>query len=299
LGSKQASQKEKAVIVTELRHNHNLKHLLHLAGLARSSYYYHTKSISFLDKHVNLVKHVIDIYNKHKGLYGYRRITLALRKELGIPVNFKTIAKIMKKSNLKSIIRVKKYRSFRGDVGKTAENILQRNFKATEPDQKWATDVTEFNVKGNKLYLSPIIDLFNGEIISYNLSTSPNYKQTSDMLDKAFKKRKKESKAHIQTILHSDQGWQYRLQKYQHKLKANNIIQSMSRKGNCLDNAIIENFFGVLKSELFYLKKYTSIIELSKEIKDYIKYYNNDRIRINLNGMSPIEYRAHYIKNIA
>jgi len=119
------------------------------------------------------------------------------------------------------------------------------------------------------------------------------------MLDKAFKRRKKDNKEHMETILHSDQGWQYRLLKYQDKLKDNNIIQSMSRKGNCLDNAIIENFFGVLKSELFYLKKYTSILELAKEIRQYIKYYNNERIWINLNGMSPVEYRAHHIKNIA
>lgn len=252
-----------------------------------------------MDKHVNLVKYVVDIYNKNKGLYGYRRITFALRKELGVPVNFKTIAKIMKELNLKSIIRAKKYKSFKGDVGKAAENILQRNFKATEPHQKWATDVTEFNVKGNKLYLSPIIDLFNGEIISYNLSTSPNFKQTLDMLNKAFRRRNKDKVTSIKTILHSDQGWQYRMKKYQNKLKQNQIIQSMSRKGNCLDNAIIENFFGVLKSELFYLKKYNSILELTNEIKEYIKYYNNERIRINLNGMSPVEYRAHYIKKIA
>ena len=205
----------------------------------------------------------------------------------------------MKELGLKSVIRIKKYKSFKGNVGKAAENILERDFKATQPHQKWATDVTEFNVRGNKLYLSPIIDLFNGEIISYNLSNSPNYKQTLDMLDKAFKRRKKDNKTHMKTILHSDQGWQYRMQKYQDKLKDNKIIQSMSRKGNCLDNAIIENFFGVLKAELFYQKKYTSILELNKEIKDYIKYYNNERIRINLNGMSPVEYRAHYIKNIA
>lgn len=205
----------------------------------------------------------------------------------------------MKQSGLKSVIRVKKYRSFKGDVGKVAENILQRNFKATGPHQKWATDVTEFNVKGNKLYLSPIIDLFNGEIISYNLSTSPNFKQILEMLNEAFKRRKKDKVTVIKTILHSDQGWQYRMQSYQKKLKKNKITQSMSRKGNCLDNAIIENFFGVLKSELFYLKKYNSILELTNEIKEYIKYYNNERIRINLNGMSPVEYRAHYDKKIA
>ncbi|MHC5202399.1 IS3 family transposase, partial [Myroides sp. LJL119] len=260
---------------------------------------YHTKSINFLDKHAELGKHVTRIFKKNRGLYGYRRVTLLLRKELKTAVNFKTVAKLMKQLGHKSVIRVKKYKSFKGDVGKAAENILKRDFKATRPHQKWATDVTEFNFKGSKLYLSPIIDLFNGEIISYNLSTSPNYKQTLDMLSKAFKRRRKDKATNMETILHSDQGWQYRLQRYQDKLKKNNTKQSMSRKGNCLDNAIIENFFGVLKSELFYLKKYNSILELTQEIKQYIKYYNNERIRINLNGMSPVEYRAHYIKKIA
>ncbi|MHC5309689.1 IS3 family transposase, partial [Myroides sp. LJL116] len=274
--------------MTELRRIHKLEYLLHLAGLARSTYYYHTKSIDFLDKHAELGKHVTRIFNKHKGLYGYRRVTLLLRKELKTAVNFKTVAKLMKQLGHKSVIRVKKYKSFKGDVGKAADNILKRDFNATKPHQKWATDVTEFNVKGNKLYLSPIIDLFNGEIISYNLSTSPNYHQILNMLNKAFKRRRKDKATNIETILHSDQGWQYRLQRYQDKLKNNNIKQSMSRKGNCLDNAIIENFFGVLKSELFYLKKYNSILELTQEIKQYIKYYNNERIRINLNGMSPV-----------
>lgn len=252
-----------------------------------------------MDKHADLVKDVKRVYQKHKGLYGYRRITLTLRKTLEKAVNYKTVAKIMSTLNLKSVIRVKKYKSYKGEVGKAAENILKRSFKAQNPHEKWVTDVTEFKVDGKKIYLSPVMDLFNGEIISYNISTSPNYVQIVDMLDKAFKRRKKDKKEHVETIFHSDQGWQYRLQKYQDTLKDNNIIQSMSRKGNCLDNAIIENFFGVLKSELFYLKKYTSIKELTKEIKEYIKYYNNERIRTNLNGMSPVEYRAHYIKNIA
>lgn len=272
---------------------------MHIAELARSSYYYHTKSVCFIDKHADLVRHVIACYQKHKGRYGYRRVTLALRNTLDKAVNYKTIAKIMRLLKLKSVIRVKKYKSYKGDVGIAAANILQRNFKADNPYEKWVTDVTEFKVAGSKLYLSPIMDLFNGEIISYNISTSPNYKQVEDMLDKALTRRKKEGKDHIKTILHSDQGTLYRLKIYQNLLKDNEIIQSMSRKGNCLDNAIIENFFGVLKSELFYLKKYRSILELTKDIIEYIKYYNDKRIRTNLNGMSPVEYRAHQIKNIA
>lgn len=196
----------------------------------------------------------------------------------------------MRESGLRSLIRSKKYCSYKGDTGTVAPNVLKRVFKSERPDQKWATDVTEFKVKDQKLYLSPIIDLFNGEIVSYNLSQSANFKQVTDMLKTAF--RKLDCKTDL--ILHSDQGWQYQMKAYQHMLKGKGITQSMSRKGNCLDNAIIENFFGTIKSELFYLKKYDSVQQLSKEIKQYITYYNNDRIRINLNGMSPVQYRAHH-----
>lgn len=146
---------------------------------------------------------------------------------------------------------------------------------------------------GKKLYLSPIIDLFNGEIISYELSERPHFDQVINMLKNSFEKISNSTNL----ILHSDQGWQYQMKQYQQLLKENGIIQSMSRKGNCLDNAVIENFFGILKSELFYLKKYESINQLKCEIIDYINYYNNDRIKLNLKGMSPIQYRAHHYQN--
>ena len=199
----------------------------------------------------------------------------------------------MKLLGLKSIIRLKKYKSYKGELGKISPNILKRNFKATAPNQKWATDVTEFNVAGNKLYLSPIIDLFNQEIISYELTERPVFNLIVAMLKKAFKKIPNNTKL----VLHSDQGWQYQMKQYQYLLKQKGIKQSMSRKGNCLDNAIIENFFGILKSEMFYTQKFKSIEELKNEIKEYIKYYNTDRIKSNLNKMSPIKYRAHYYQN--
>lgn len=233
------------------------------------------------------------IYHRHKGRFGYRRITLAM-KEKGIIINHKTVLRLMKILGLKSIIRVKKYRSYRGNLGKTAPNILERNFTTNQPNRKWATDVTEFNVSGNKLYLSPIIDLFNGEIISYELAERPVFAQIVTMLKKSFKKIKNTENI----ILHSDQGWQYQMKAYQHLLKEKGIVQSMSRKGNCLDNAIIENFFGTLKSEMFYTKKFTTIEELKKEIKEYIHYYNNDRIRLNLKGKSPVQYRTLSYQNI-
>jgi transposase InsO family protein len=276
----------------ELRHKYDLAILLNCLHMARSSYYYYVKQSGNPDKYFEIKTTIQSIYHKHKGRLGYRRITLLLRQQ-GQIINHKTVLRLMNSLKLKSLIRVKKYKSYKGEQGKIAPNVLNRAFKAEKPNQKWATDVTEFNVSGKKLYLSPVIDLYNQEIISYELSESPNFKSIMTMLDKAFKKVNT-----TQTLLiHSDQGWQYQMKQYQHLLQEKGVTQSMSRKGNCLDNAIIENFFGILKTELFYLKKYNSILQLKKEIKEYINYYNNDRIKLNLNGMSPIQYRAHYYRN--
>ncbi|MDO3695231.1 IS3 family transposase [Wenyingzhuangia sp. chi5] len=271
----------------ELRHKYDLSVLLHHAKMARSSFYYHLQKNKKPDKYEFIKRFITQIYHQHKGRYGYRRITLVLNNR-GIIINHKTVLRLMKSMGLKSLIRVKKYRSYRGVQGKIAPNILKRNFKASKPNQKWATDITEFKVKGQKLYLSPIIDLCSREIISYQISRSPNFKQITQMLGKAFR-----SHTATNVLLHSDQGWQYQMKKYQNILKKNKMILSMSRKGNCLDNAIIENFFGTLKSELFYLKQWNSIEQLEKEINEYICYYNNDRISSFLKGMSPIKYRAH------
>ena len=276
----------------ELRCQYDLKLLLNLTNMARSTFYYYQNQSKLPDKYSVIKELIKSIYHKHKGRYGYRRITDEMKNK-GFIINHKTVLRLMKLLGLKSLIRIKKYKSYKGEQGKIVPNILERNFKATAPNQKWATDVTEFNVSGNKLYLSPIIDLFNQEIISYELTERPVFNQVVMMLKKAFKKIPNNTNL----TLHSDQGWQYQMKQYQHLLKEKGIIQSMSRKGNCLDNAIIENFFGILKSELFYLKKYKSINELKQEIIEYIKYYNNDRIKSNLNKMSPIKYRAHYYQN--
>lgn len=259
--------------------------------MARSTFYYHSKRVGQPDKYEQLKGQINRLYHDHKGRFGYRRITLQLQRN-GMNINHKTVLRLMREMQLKSLIRVKKYRSYRGSLGKIAPNILNRGFKAQGPMQKWATDVTEFKVRGNKLYLSPIIDLFNQEIISYAITDRPVFKGVMDMLKKALPL----AKAASQLVLHSDQGWQYQMRQYQQLLKANGISQSMSRKGNCLDNAVMENFFGTLKAELFYLKEYKSTQQLKEDIKEYINYYNNERIKLNLNGMSPIQYRAHYNK---
>jgi transposase InsO family protein len=276
----------------ELRPTFDLEVLLNQTDMARSSYYYHEKRSELTDKYDCVKELITQVFHHHKGRYGYRRITLDLQNK-GIVINHKTVLRLMKVMGLKSIIRVKKYKSYKGEQGRIAPNILNRKFKSEHPDQKWATDLTEFNVSGKKLYLSPIIDMFNGEIVSYELSERPNFNQIIAMLSKSFKKIPDKTNL----ILHSDQGWQYQMKQYQRILTGKGIRQSMSRKGNCLDNAVIENFFGTLKSELFYLKQYRSITQLKSEIVEYIDYYNNERISENLKGMSPTQYRAHYYLN--
>jgi transposase InsO family protein len=229
---------------------------------------------------------IIAIYYENQGRYGYRRITMELHNR-GYDINHKTVQRLMKDLNIKCMVRIKKYRSYKGEVGKIAPNLIQRDFKATAPNQKWTTDVTEFSLFGTKLYLSPILDMYNSEIISYNLSERPVLGQVMDMLDKAFAK----IPDNTNLIFHSDQGWQYQHKQYQKRLADKGIRQSMSRKGNCLDNSIMENFFGLLKSELFYLREFSSIEEFKIELERYIDYYNNRRIKSKLKGLSPVQYR--------
>lgn len=196
--------------------------------------------------------------------------------------------RLMKLAHLTCMLRVKKYHSYRGEVGKIAPNLLKRDFKAMKPNLKWVTDITQFKLFDQKLYLSPILDLFNGEIISYTLSKSPNFQQITDMLQSAFLKIPNDS--HL--LLHSDQGWNYQMRAYQKMLKDKGIRQSMSRKGNCYDNSVMENFFGILKSEFYYNKRFSSIEQFTKELSEYIDYYNNHRIRVKLKGLSPVQFRT-------
>ena len=217
---------------------------------------------------------------------------MALRNE-GIVINHKKVYKLMKLYGIKCEVRLKKYRSYRGTTGKVATNVLQRNFRADMPNKKWATDLTEFSLFGEKLYLAPVLDLFNGEIISYNLSKSPDLQLVVTMINNAIA-----NKSSLRgLILHSDQGWHYQHNIYQNILKQNGIVQSMSRKGNCLDNAVVENFFGLLKSELLYLQKFSSMQDFRNKLADYMKFYNEKRIKLKLKGMSPIQYRTHALLN--
>ena len=256
--------------------------LLEIAQLPRATFYYHRKRMHRTDKYAQAKTEISAIYHENKGRYGYRRITIALRSR-GIYLNHKTVQRLMKQLRLVCHVRVKKYRSYKGNVGKVASNLLNRDFYAEKPNQKWVTDVTEFSLFGQKLYLSPILDLHNGYLVSYTISERPVLSMVTTMLDKAF--------AVIPDgtglILHSDQGWQYQHKQYQRMLKAKGVRQSMSRKGNCLDNAVAENFFGLLKSELLYLQKFQSMQNFKQELIDYLDYYNNRRIKAKLKGLPP------------
>ena len=258
-----------------------LEILLKIIRLARSTYYYHLKQLDQTDKNQTIKAEIQAIFTEHKGNYGYRRITLALRNR-GFVVNHKKVQRLMKALGLSARIRRKrKYSSYQGEIGKKAENLIRRQFEASKPMEKCYTDVTEFAIPASsqKLYLSPVLDGFNSEIIAYNLSTSPNLAQVKMMLEQAFTEKYYEN-----TILHSDQGWQYQHDFYHHFLEDKGIQQSMSRKGNSPDNGMMESFFGILKSEMFYgyEKTFKSIEHLEQAIVDYINYYNNKRIKVKL-----------------
>jgi len=184
-------------------------------------------------------------------------------------------------------VRMKKYKSYKGEVGKIAPNLLERNFEAAKPNEKWVTDVTEFCLYGQKLYLSPILDLCSRDIVSYTISDRPVLDMVTVMLEKAFAKITDNTRL----ILHSDQGWHYQHKKYQKMLCSKGVRQSMSRKGNCLDNAVIENFFGLLKSELLYLQEFDSMEHFKEELVDYLDYYNNRRGKAKLKGLPPAIHR--------
>lgn len=276
-------------VVIELRLQYPLAALLKVAGLARSTFYYQQKVLRMTDKYASLKSRIRAVFNQHKGRYGYRRITAVIRQE-GNQINHKTVQRLMGELQLKSCVRIKKYRAYKGQLGHVAPNLLDRNFTAQRPNEKWVTDVTEFNISGQKLYLSPIMDLYNGEIVAYETAKRPLFNMVGAMLRKAFSRLTKNE----EPILHSDQGWQYRMPDYRRHLNEQKIKQSMSRKGNCLDNAAMESFFGTLKAEFYYPNEFRSIEELRAGLHDYIHYYNHDRIKLKLGGMSPVEFKAQY-----
>ena len=262
--------------------------LLEIAHLPRATFYYHLKQEKVPDKYQAAKDEIVAIYHENKGRYGYRRITTELHKR-NIPLNHKTVQRLMKELGIICRVRMKKYRSYKGEVGKIVSNHLGRDFYAEKPNQKWVTDVTEFQLFGQKLYLSPILDLCSRDIVSYTISDRPVLPMVITMLEKAFAT----IPDNTNLLLHSDQGWQYQHITYRNELLQHGIIQSMSRKGNCYDNCIMETFFGRLKNEMFYgsEKEYTSFESFAAAIDEYIDYYNNRRIQAKTKWMPPSKFR--------
>lgn len=237
----------------------------------------------------NLIKAV---YNKFKGRYGYRRICDTLRTKFALAINYKKVLRIMRELGLRSRIRMKR-KYFGPSDNLFAPNVLCRDFNSNLPKYKLVTDVTYLKVGGKNYYLSVVLDLFNNEVISYNLSNLNNNIFVLDSIKSALQL------VNINNcILHSDQGHQYTSIAYTMLLKNSGIIKSMSRRGNCLDNACIESFFGHLKSESIYLTKVNTYEELKVLIDEYIYFYNNERIQNKLKKMAPIEYRCHFESNL-
>ncbi|MDR6581823.1 transposase InsO family protein [Pseudomonas extremaustralis] len=264
-----------------------MRDLLKLVSLARSTYYYQLKAMGVADRFSSIKASIQTIQNEHKGRFGYRRMTLELRKERSL-INGKTVRRLMGELGLKCTVRPKKYRSYKGPMGEVSPNTLARQFEAEQPNQKWVTDVTEFKVAGKKLYLSPVLDLYNGEIVAYQTAIRPQYALVGEMLEKAIEGLPKGGKP----MLHSDQGWHYRYPKYRERLEKAGLEQSMSRKGNCHDNATMESFFGTLKSEFYYRESFESVEQLQAGLDEYIHYYNHKRIKVKLGGLSPVAYRT-------
>lgn len=279
-------------MIYELRLKYNIIELIKIANIPGSTYYYNINLLKDKnDKYANIkddIKHIF--HHKYKERRGYRAITIELNKSYKI--KHKTVQRLMKEMGLSCKVRTKKYKSYKGELGKIAGNILSRDFNAIKPNEKWVTDITEFSLFKEKVYLSAILDLYNREIVSYTISSRASVSMVIDTIDKALCRVNKER---LGLIIHSDQGFHYQHKQYQRKLSTNNITQSMSRKGNCLDNAVIENFFGILKTELF-LQQFDSVKHFIEELHNYIDYYNNLRVKQKLNGMSPVEYRKHSIQ---
>ena len=279
-----------------------------MAELAKSTYEYYKS-----DKHLNAVQRketedeailsiIKPVFEKHKSRYGYRRVQSETKSELK-GVNHKRIQRIMRENGLFGKQSKHKYHSYKGDDGESKENLLldkivddqtsevtlKRNFSTTAPNQKWTTDVSMFKISAGKLYLSPIMDMFDHSIISYDISITADFNQAKRMIDSAFNQFDDLNGL----IFHSDQGWQYQMEPYKKWLKDKGVLQSFSRKGNCMDNSLMENFFGLMKNEMFYGEEATfeTLDDLKAAMEEYIRYYNEERISLKRKGLTPFQFR--------
>ncbi|NLX27103.1 MAG: IS3 family transposase [Lentisphaerae bacterium] len=285
------TNREKAVVIDVLRDKYRLKLLLKALNMAKSSYCYQENMISGPDKYNDLRVNIKDIFSEVNARYGYRRIYLAL-KNSGKTVSEKVVRWIMKEEHLiVPFVKRKKYSSYIGEVSPAVENIVNRDFHADNPNEKWLTDITEFHIQAGKVYLSPIIDCFDGLSVSWAIGTSPDANLANAMFDNAISTLKENE----HPIIHSDRGGHYRWPGWIERMDKASLTRSMSRKGCSPDNSACEGFFGRLKNEFFYCRSWIGVTvdEFIKELDEYITWYNEDRIKISLGGMSPIQHRRN------
>jgi len=278
----------KATAVAALKAWFPLQVLLEIAGLARSTFYYHQAKPEAPDPRADLKTAIIEAFAAAHGRYGHRRIHVVLTGQ-GFVVAKKTVLSLMRELALICRVRRRRrYNSFKGEVGQVADNVLDRDFTATAPNEKWVTDVTEFRIGDRKVYLSPVLDLFDRSVVAHSWSTTPNLALTNTSLATAISTLTPDQ----HPLVHSDQGFQYRHRSWCKLLTDAESLQSMSRKGNCYDNAVMENFFGHLKSEMFHHNRFDTVEDFTIALDTYIHWYNTERISTTLKNLSPFQYRA-------
>ena len=255
--------------------------------MPRSTFFYHQKRLREPDKHAALKDAILESFERNKHRYGYRRVLLDLRNQ-GWVVNHKLVYKLMSEMGLRAKVRRRRpYVSYNGTTSHIANNTLDRKFTPDKPNTVFVSDVTEFRVAGRKVYLSPVMDLFDRSIVVHTVATSPSTAFTADSLTKTIKTCTPEPG----WMMHTDQGFQYQHSSWRNLIHDNGGVQSMSRKANCYDNAVMENFFGHLKTEMYHGEVFDTVAEFNQTIDEYIQWYNTERIQQRLKGLTPMQYR--------
>ena len=298
-GAQALPNRDKALVIAELSgHGHRVRDLLEAAGLARSSYYYaltHPQQPT----RAQLRPKVAQIFSRTPNGCGHRQVAMCLRAEEGERIADKTVLKIMREMGLRCGIRREtnyhRYNSYKGSVGQSFNNIIGRDFKATGPWQKMGTDVTEFKLSFGKAYLAPVYDFASKEIVAHSISMHPNLAQQQEMLQILMDAKP----AGVEPILHSDMGWQYQHETYIRTLAENGFIQSMSRKGNCIDNGATEQVFGHIKDEFFRGQDWQTFESFKADLDAYVTHWNTTRRQVKLKGLTPAEYRDQALQQAA
>lgn len=276
-----------------LRADYPLKELLDYFVMPRSTYYERLKAIQTTDKYSHIKQVIKQIFRQSRETYGYRRIYYKLKK-LNYPISPETVRKLMKQIGLKVRVYSKRshYSSYRGHRGHVAPNILKQKFNERQVYRVLHTDITQLKLDNNQFgYISAVIDEASNEVLATQVSASPN----RILIEQTLQELNSRLAADSQPIIHSDQGWHYQLQYYRNELAKANLTQSMSRKGNCLDNAPIESFFNLMKRECLKRLKISSINQLREIVQEYVSWFNYERISLNKKGLTPVEYRNQSI----